>query len=55
MRNAPDGSYAQTGSEAGQPTEFYFDSSNIWGKHAGTEFAPIHIHIPVVLYLGNSA
>ena len=23
-------------------------------EHAGTEFAPIHIHIPVVLYLGNS-
>ena len=23
-------------------------------EHAGTEFAPIHIHIPVVLYIGNS-
>ena len=49
-----DGAYAQTGSEAAQPTEFYFDSSNVWREHAGTEFAPIHIHIPVVLYLGNS-
>ena len=31
------------------------DLARVWGEHAGTEFAPIHIRIPVVLYLGNSA
>ena len=31
------------------------DLARVWGEHAGTEFAPTHIRIPVVFYLGNSA
>ena len=31
------------------------DMARVWGEHAGTEFAPTHIRIPVVFYLGNSA
>lgn len=31
------------------------DLARVWGEHAGTEFTPVHIRIPVLLYLGNSA
>ena len=31
------------------------DLARVWGEHAGTEFAPTHIRIPAVFYLGNSA
>jgi len=30
-----------------------FDTARVWGEHAGAEFAPTHIQMPVVLYLGN--
>ena len=29
------------------------DLARVWGEHAGTEFAPTHIRIPVVFYLGR--
>ena len=31
------------------------DLARVWGEHAGTEFAPAHIRLPIVLYLGVSA
>ena len=31
------------------------DLARVWGEHAGAEFAPAHVRLPVVLYLGNSA
>ena len=38
-----------------QPFHIVFDAARVWGEHAGTEFTPVHIRIPVILYLGNSA
>lgn len=35
-----------------QPFHVGFDSARIWGEHDGAEFAPAHVQLPVVLYLG---
>ncbi|WP_300832378.1 hypothetical protein [uncultured Bilophila sp.] len=32
-----------------------FDLSRVWSEHAGVEFAPVHIRLPVILYLGQAA
>ena len=32
-----------------------FDLARVWGEHAGAEFAPAHIRLPIVLYVGVSA
>ena len=37
------------------PRTLRLDASRLWGGHAGTEFAPVHIRLPVVLYLGKTA
>ena len=37
-----------------QPFHVVFDAARVWGEHAGTEFSPAHIRLPVVLYLGLS-
>ena len=37
------------------PTNFTIDAARVWGEHAGTEFSPAYIQLPVVLYLGNPA
>lgn len=29
-----------------------FDLARVLGEHAGTEFAPAHIRLPLALYLG---
>ena len=61
MRNAPGVLYVTKAgnSVSGTLIDDEYDCLNIdmarvWGEHAGTEFAPIHIPIPVILYLGNS-
>ncbi|AMD90308.1 hypothetical protein [Desulfovibrio fairfieldensis] len=37
------------------PRTLRLDASRLWGGHAGTEFAPAHIRLPVVFYLGKAA
>jgi hypothetical protein len=37
-----------------QPFHVSFDAARVWGEHAGTEFSPAHIRLPVILYLGLS-
>ena len=49
-----DYSVAATGVQ-GTASLIGFSAAKIWGEHAGAEFAPTHIRIPVVFYLGNSA
>ena len=49
-----DYSVAATGVQ-GTASLIGFSAAKIWGEHAGAEFAPTHIRIPVVSYLGNSA
>ena len=49
-----DYSIAATGVQ-GTASLIGFSAAKIWGEHAGAEFAPTHIRIPVVFYLGNSA
>lgn len=36
-----------------QPFHVFFDAARVWGEHAGTEFSPAHVRIPVFLYLGE--
>ena len=43
------------GQRVEQPFYAGIDASRVWGEHAGAEFAPTHVCIPVVIYLGNSA
>lgn len=38
-----------------QPFHVGFDSALVWDEHDGDEFAPAHVYIPVIIYLGNSA
>lgn len=39
-----------------QPYDVTIDASRVWGaEHAGEEFAPTHIRLPVILYLGIHA
>ena len=38
-----------------QPFHVFFDAARVWGEHAGAEFSPAHICLPVVLYLGEKA
>lgn len=50
---ASDGINPQQGAMNGQQTAFDFDASRSWGDtHTGTEFAPAHVYIPVIVYLG---
>ena len=46
-----DYSVAATGVQ-GTASLIGFSAAKIWGEHAGAEFAPTHIRIPVVFYLG---
>ena len=62
MRDIPGVLYATKAGRAvsgtGIDDEYHclnIDMARVWGEHAGTEFAPTHIRIPVVFYLGNSA
>lgn len=33
-----------------------FDAARVWGAaHSGVEFAPVHIYLPIILYLGRPA
>ena len=36
-----------------QTSAYNFRASRVWGNNTGVEFAPVHIRIPVILYLGN--
>ena len=39
-----------------QPFHVGIDAGRIWGtEHVGTEFAPTHVQLPAILYLGLSA
>ena len=49
-----DYSVAATGVQ-GTASLIGFSAAKIWGEHAGAEFAPTHVCIPVIIYLGNSA
>ena len=50
---ASDGINPQQGAMNGQQTAFDFDASRSWGDtHTGTEFAPAHVYISVIVYLG---
>ena len=49
-----DYSIAATGVQ-GTASLIGFSAAKIWGEHAGAEFAPTHVCIPVIIYLGNSA
>lgn len=41
---------------ANQPFHVGIDASRVWGtEHVGTEFAPTHVQLPVILYLGRPA
>ena len=49
---ASDGINPQQGAMNGQQTAFDFDASRSWGDtHTGTEFAPAHVYISVIVYL----
>ena len=37
-----------------QPFHVGFDSARVWDEHDGAEFAPAHIQLPIVIYLGIS-
>ena len=43
------------GQRVEQPFYAGIDASRVWGEHAGAEFAPTHVCIPGIIYLGNSA
>ena len=43
------------GQRVEQPFYAGIGASRVWGEHAGAEFAPTHVCIPVIIYLGNSA
>ena len=39
-----------------QTSAYNFRASRVWGaEHTGTEFSPVHVSIPAVLYLGRSS
>ena len=39
-----------------QPFHVGIDAGRVWGtEHVGTEFAPTHVQLPAILYLGLSA
>ena len=40
------------GQRVEQPFYAGIDASRVWGEHAGAEFAPTHVCIPVIIYLG---
>ena len=41
---------------ANQPFHVGIDAGRVWGtEHVGTEFAPTHVQLPVILYLGRPA
>ena len=35
-----------------QTGAYSFKASRVWGEHAASEFTPVHIRIPTILYLG---
>ena len=35
-----------------QPFHVGFDSARVWDEHDGAEFAPAHVQLPIVIYLG---
>ena len=43
------------GQRVEQPFYAGIDASRVWGEHAGAEFAPVHVQLPVILYLGLPA
>ena len=43
------------GQRVEQPFYAGIDASRVWGEHAGAEFAPTHVCIPVIIYLGIPA
>ena len=47
---------AMTGGTMSQTSAYNFRASRVWGaEHTGTEFSPVHVSIPAVLYLGRSS
>ena len=47
---------AMTGGTMSQTSAYNFRASRAWGaEHTGTEFSPVHVSIPAVLYLGRSS
>ena len=44
---------AMTGGTMSQTSAYNFRASRVWNNNTGVEFAPVHIRIPVILYLGN--
>ena len=46
----------EPGQKVNQPFHVGIDAGRIWGtEHVGTEFAPTHVQLPTILYLGLSA
>ena len=46
----------EPGQKVNQPFHVGIDAGRIWGtEHVGTEFAPTHVQLPAILYLGLSA
>ena len=46
----------EPGQKANQPFHVGIDAGRVWGtEHVGTEFAPTHVQLPAILYLGLSA
>lgn len=41
-----------TGGASSQTGAYGFKASRVWGEHAASEFTPVHIRIPTILYLG---
>lgn len=35
------------------PAALNFNAQNVWGEHAGSEFAPVHVMMPMAVYLGT--
>ena len=46
----------EPGQKVNQPFHVGIDAGRVWGtEHVGTEFAPTHVQLPAILYLGLSA
>jgi len=47
---------SEPGQKVNQPFHVGIDAGRVWGtEHVGTEFAPTHVQLPAILYLGLSA
>lgn len=44
------------GQKMNQPFHVSIDAGRVWGaEHAGAEFAPTHVRLPIILYLGEKS